>query len=122
MVALGIPGFEGLFFRSTRHPAELECQRRYTFLDEAVLIAADETIVLGFLVGLHLHSRSSRNRADIVAQRGLAQTLNFKILQRKQRKVHIHVDVGDDGAGHGGMRGKILRAELAFLLAGDREK
>src|SRR5271156_437214 len=116
MVALGIPRFKRLFFRCPRHPSEFECQRRYTLLDEAVLVAADEAVVLGFLVSLYLHSRSSRNSADVVAKRRFVQTLDFKILQWKQRKIHIHVDVGDDGSGDSGVRSKILRTELAFFF------
>src|SRR5580658_2818977 len=122
MVALGIPRFKCLFFWCARHPAEFKCQRRYTLLDEAVLIAADEAIVIGFFVGLYLYPRSCCNSADIVAERGLVQTLDFKILQRKQRKIHIHVEIGDDGPRDGRVRSKILRAELAFLFAGDRKK
>ena len=51
------------------------------FFDEAVLIAADEAIVFRLLIGLHLYTRLCGNGANVVAQRGFAQPLNFEVFQ-----------------------------------------
>src|ERR1700723_2368573 len=122
MIALAIPGLEDFLFRCAGNVTELERKRRNTLLNEAVLVAADETIVIRFLVGLYLYTRLSGNRAHAVAQSGFAEPLDLEGFQRKQRKVHIHINIGDDRAGHGGMRGEILGAQQSLFFASDRKK
>jgi hypothetical protein len=96
VVAIGIPGSKRFLFRCPFHPAELERKRRHTLLDEAVLVTANEPIMLRFLIGLYMHACGFANNADIVAQGGLIQALNFQVLQREQWKIHIHINVGDN--------------------------
>ena len=87
MIALGIPGLEDFLFRCAGNITELERKRRNTLLNEAVLIAADETIVIRFLVGLYLYTRQSGNRTHVVAQSGFAEPLDLEVFQRKEREV-----------------------------------
>src|SRR5579863_10419018 len=54
MIACAEPILEDLLFGTARNPTEFESQRWHAHLDEAVLIAANKTIGVGFLVGLHL--------------------------------------------------------------------
>ena len=108
MVALGIPGFKDFLFRRAGNPPKLECQRRNSLLDETVLVAADEAVVFRLLIRLHLHARECGDGANVVAQGGFIETLDFEVFQREKRQIHIHVEVGDEGTGDGGMRSKVL--------------
>ena len=64
VIALGIPGLKGLLFRRAFHPTELEGKCRHTLFNKAVLIAADEAIMLWFLIGLYLHARFGNTRTS----------------------------------------------------------
>src|SRR5207302_6740285 len=55
--------------------AELEGERGNALADEAVLVAADEQIAVGLFVGLNLHSRLLRHRADVLPQARFIQSL-----------------------------------------------
>ncbi len=79
VIALSIPGSKRLLFRRAAHPTELESKCRHTLFDKAVLVAADKPIVLWFLIRLYLHTRFTRNYANVVAQGRLIQALDFKI-------------------------------------------
>ena len=123
MVADLDPLVEGLHLRRVRGPAELESQRRNALVDEIHLVGADETVLVGLLVELWLNIVELADRACVVAQSRLAEPLNLEVLQREERQVHVHVEVGDDvGLLHGGFGGEVLRAELAHLFSRKRNE
>src|SRR5262245_49677195 len=69
VVAVVVPVLEDLLFRRTGQPAELERQRRHALTDEAVLVAADEAVVVRHLVRLYFHARGLTHGADVVSER-----------------------------------------------------
>src|SRR5438067_13608 len=75
------PVMKNPVFRSAEFVAEFECQRGHAAPDEAVLIAADEPVLVRLFVRLHAHSGFVRRRANRIAQRRFAQALDLNPLQ-----------------------------------------
>ncbi len=83
MVALFVPIVKKSFFGCARQPAKFEGQRWHALFDKTVLIAANEAYVVRLLVGLHRYASVFRNRCDVIAKRGLAESLHFQKFQRE---------------------------------------
>ena len=89
--------------------ANVHFDGRNAFLDEAVLIAANEAVAqrLGIGDGLHAHGLRDGHRAW--AKVRFVDALNRQDFQRHDGEKHVHVDVGNDGLQrNGGMRGEIF--------------
>ncbi len=117
------PLVEGLHLRGVRGPAKLEGKRRNALVDEVHLVGADEAVLVRLLVELRFDVVELADGAGVVAEGGLAEALDLEVLEREEREVHVHVEVGDDvGLLHSGLGGEVLRAELAHLFSGERNE
>ena len=117
------PVVEGLHLGRVGGPAELEGQGGDALVDEVDLVGADEAVLVGLLVELDFDVVELADGAGVVAEGGLAETLDLEIAERKERQVHVHVEVGDDvRLRHGGLGGEVLGAELAHLFSGERDE
>src|ERR1035437_10185401 len=114
---------EDLVFRGAELVPELERQRRHTRANKAVLIAPDEAVLVGFLIGLRLYAILLRPLANGIAQRRFRQPLHLDPFQIEERHEHIQVDVGDNVLPlHCRPRREIPRAEFALLLRRHRQE
>jgi hypothetical protein len=72
---------ENLIFRRAELVAEFERQGGHALANEAVLIAADEAVLLWFLIGLHADTKLLGRLANGIAEGGFRQPLHFDPLQ-----------------------------------------
>src|SRR4051794_1462654 len=93
VVSIRVPIFEDLLFRVSRQITEFECHSGDSFFHKTVLITADESIPVRFLVSLDFYTRGLSHSPDVIPQCRLVQALPLEPLQRKQRKEHVHVEV-----------------------------
>jgi len=114
---------EGFHLGRVGRPAEFEGESGDALSDEVDLIASDEAVFIGLFVELHFDVVELRDGTSVVAEGGLAQALNFEIVEREEGKEHVHVEVGYDVRFiDGGFGGEVSRAELAHLFRGERDK
>lgn len=77
VVARFDPILEYFFFVGTFDPAEFKRQSRDADFHEALLIAADEAVPVGFFIGLNDYVFTFRDGANVVTERGLVESLHF---------------------------------------------
>ncbi len=70
MVARLDPILKYFFFRRPFDPSKFKCERRDADFYEAVLIAADEAITVGFSLGLNNYVFGFGDGANVVTERG----------------------------------------------------
>src|ERR1039458_9809693 len=114
---------EDLVFRGAELVPELERQRRHARANKAVLIAPDEAVLVGFLIGLHLYAILLGRLGNAFAQGRFRHPLHLDPFQIEERHEHIQVDVGDNVLPlHCRPRREIPRAEFALLLRRHRQE
>src|ERR1019366_7504599 len=75
------PILKYFFFLRSFDPSEFESESRDADFHEAVLIAADEAVSVGFFIGLDNYFFSFGDGANVITERGLVKSLHFQILQ-----------------------------------------
>src|SRR5579871_864615 len=117
------PILANLLFGRAGRVSKFEGKRRHAVADETVLVATDEAVLFGLIIGLDFHAEFLGGGAHRVAEGGFAEALHFEILERIERQEHVEIDIGDDLVGwYGGMGGEVARPEFALLLGCDRQK
>src|SRR5262245_53799424 len=123
MIPLAHPRQSRLLILGAEFVPELEGQCRDAAADEAVLIAADEPILIRLAIGLDFDAELARHDAHGFPQRRLSETLHLDHLQWIQRQEHVEIDVGDDLVGwNRRMRREVARSEQPFLFGGDSDE
>ena len=123
MIALGGPLLCGRRLGRVRLVAHLHGERRNAGADEAVLVASNEPVALGFGIRLDRQLQFGGHGANVGRQIRFVEAEHHQRLERKQRQEHVGVDVGDKRAGwHGRVCDVVPGAKLALLLTGDGEE
>src|SRR6266446_9243281 len=109
VIALRQPVFENLHFGRSGLRRYTHIYRRYTVVNEVVLIAADEKIAQRLGIGLDFYAERLRDLACAIAQIGIVETEHSKQLQGHDGQKHVDVDVGDNRLWRDrGMSGEVL--------------
>src|SRR5580693_860944 len=120
VVAVGEPVFENFLFGRAECEADVDFDTGNSFLDKAVLIAADKRVAQRLGIGDWFDAHGLGDRSGVRAEVRFFDALDLENSQRNDGKKHVHVYIGDDGFRRdGGMRREILRAEKAFFFGGD---
>ena len=123
MVAIGEPVLEDFLFGGAEFESDISFDSGNAFFDEAVLIAADESIAKWLRIGDGLDAQGLRNARGARAEVGFFDAFDLEKLERDDGKKHVHIHVRDDGFWRdGGMSREIFGAEQAFLFGGDKQK
>src|SRR6185312_7278957 len=120
VVPLGEPLLENRLLGRAGLEADVQFDRRNSVADEAVLIAANETVSQRLRVRDRLDVQRPRDGNGAVAEIGLGDPLYLEDLQGNDGQEHVNVDIRHDRFRiDGGMRGKVFRAQQALLFRGD---
>jgi hypothetical protein len=123
VVTVGEPVLENFLLGCAKFKADIHLDGRHALLDEAVLIASDESIAKRLRIGDGLDAHGLRDGCGARAEIGLLDTFDLEDFQRDDGEKHVHVDVRDDGLCRDrGMRREIFRAEQTFFFGGDEEE
>src|SRR5262245_55328057 len=76
--------------------AEVAFERGNALTNETVLVRTNKGVSFRLMIAVHEHSSLGTDRANLIAQRRFFEAQHAHVLERKQRKEHVLIEVRDD--------------------------